>query len=177
MKLHTIVMTAGVIGMMLSGAVVAGKAADDVAVSGAYARAVPPGQPNSASFLTLTNNSSTDHVLVDAESPAAKVVELHTHINKDGMMQMRRVPKIDVPAGKVTKLQPGGLHVMLIGLKQQLKPGQEVKLTLVFKDGSRTTVNAPVQKLQMKMMKRDMGGMQHNMGQMKHDMGNMNMQK
>jgi len=66
-------------------------------------------------------------------------------------------------AGKEAQLQPGGYHVMLIGLKEQLMPGQQVELTLVFKDGSRAKVAAPVQKLQMKMMK-DMGGMK-----MQHD--------
>ena len=85
---------------------------------------------------------------------AAEVVELHTHSMKDGMMQMRRVEKIDIPAGAETKLQPGGLHVMMIGLKQELKPEQEVTLTLVFEDGSKAEVTAPVRKLQMKKKKK-----------------------
>ena len=163
MNVRSIVTIFGLLALLVAGVTMAGAGADDVQISGAYARAVPPGQPNSAAFLTLTNRSGTDHALIDAESPVAKVVELHTHINKDAMMQMRRVEKIDVPAGKETSLQPGGYHVMLIGLAEQLVPGQQVELTLVFKDGSRTKVAAPVQKLQMKMMK-DMSGMN-----MQHD--------
>lgn len=154
MYMRSIVSTLSVLVFLAAGSAMAGKGADDVQISGAYARAVPPGQPNSAAFLTLNNNSGTDHELIDAESPAAKVVELHTHLNKDGMMQMRRVENIDVPAGKETRLQPGGYHVMLIGLKEQLKPDQTIEITLIFKDGSRSKVTAPVQKLQMKMVKK-----------------------
>lgn len=169
MNLRTVLIALGAVALLAAGPAMAGKAADEVMVSGAYARAVPPGQPNSAAFMTLVNKSGTDHVLMDAESPVAKVVELHTHINKDGMMQMRRVPKIDLPAGQETRLQPGGYHVMLIGLKQQLMPDQQVNITLVFKDGSRTTVTAPVKKLQMKMMKQGGAGMnmQHGKTMMK----------
>ncbi|HHH39337.1 MAG TPA: copper chaperone PCu(A)C [Sedimenticola sp.] len=165
MKIQAMVLT-GILGLAAAGALYAGTAADDVEVSGAYARAVPPGQPNSAAFLTLSNKSGTDHRLVDAASPAAKVVELHTHINDNGMMKMRRVNGIDVPAGKVTKLQPGGYHVMLIGLTRDLKPGEAVELTLLFNDGSEIRTAAPVQKLQMKMMKHDSGAMQHQGGKM-----------
>ena len=80
-------------------------------------------------------------------------------------MQMRQVEKIDIPAGSATKLEPGGLHVMLIGLVQDLKPGDEVSITLTFEDGSKTTIVAPVRNLQMQM-KMDMGGMGH--GKMNH---------
>lgn len=169
MKKNSILLSAALLLLTAFGSAVAGNAAEEVVVSDAYARAVPPGQPNSASFMTLTSKSDKDHALVEASSPAAEVVELHTHTMKDGMMQMRRVEKIDIPAGAETKLQPGGLHVMMIGLKQELKPEQEVTLTLVFEDGSKAEVTAPVRKLQMKMMKH--GDMKHDMqqGEMKHE--------
>ena len=139
--------------------VMADTAASVVTVEEAYVRAVPPGQPNSASFMVLTNKSSQDHALVSAESPISNVVELHTHVHDKGMMRMRRIEQIVIPAGKSVKLQPGGHHVMLIGLKQMPKPGDNADLTLVFEDGSKITVSAPVRKLQMKMMKGGMGGM------------------
>jgi len=110
--------------------------------------------------MIITNNSANDVALVAAESSVSKVTELHTHTMEGGMMKMRQVPKIDLPAGKTVMLKPGGFHVMLIGLKQDLMPGQTVELTLKFDDGSSTHVSAPVKKLQMKMMK---GGMRHNM--------------
>lgn len=115
-----------------------------VKVTGAYARAVPPGQPNSAAFMTLTNGSAEPRALVSASSPVAGTVELHTHSLVDGMMQMRKIERIEVPAGKTVELAPGGLHVMLIGLKQPLDPGSKVDLTLSFDDGSKAQVEAAV---------------------------------
>ena len=144
----------------LCGSAMAATAAEDITVVEPYVRAVPPGQPNSASFMTLKNTTDRDHAVVAATSPVSKVVELHTHTQVEGMMQMRRVAKIDVAAGAETKLQPGGLHVMLIGLQQELVPGEEISLTLVFEDGSEKPLRAPVRKLPM-MMRGHEGGMQH----------------
>lgn len=152
--------------LLAAGLTFAGSAADEVTVSDAYARAVPPGQSNSASFMVLTNGSATGHALVAAESSVSKVAELHTHTMSEGMMKMRQVEKIDIPANGLTQLEPGGLHVMLIGLTQDLKPGDEVSLTLTFEDGSKRALVAPVRNLQMKMMKQGMGGMEH--GKMNH---------
>jgi copper(I)-binding protein len=146
----------------LSGTALAESATDQVSVSDAYVRAVPPGQPNSASFMEITNGSSTDHALVGGSSPAAEVLELHTHTMEGGMMRMRQIEKIDLPAGQSVKLQPGGLHVMLIGLKQNLVPDENVPITLKYEDGSEVTIEAPVRKLQMQMK------MQGGQGQMAH---------
>ncbi len=141
--------------------VVAASSADSVRVEAPYARAVPPGQPNSAAFMKLHSQDGATHSIVAAATTAADVVELHTHSKVDGMMRMRRVGQIDIPAQGV-QLRPGGLHIMLIGLKQQLKPGQQIPLTIRFKDGSAISINAPVRKVMMGMkMKgaKPMGGM------------------
>ena len=119
-----------------------------ISVTDPYARAVPVGQPNSAAFMGLSNGSGEDRALVGAESSAADVVELHTHVMDGGMMQMRRVEKIDLPAGQTVTLKPGGLHVMLIGLKEQLKPGDHVDLTLIYDDGGRASVTAAVRAIE-----------------------------
>lgn len=153
-------------GVLLHGTVLAGSAADDISVSDAYARAVPPGQPNSAAFMVFKNGGDSDHAVVAATSSVSDVAELHTHTMANGMMQMRQVEKIDIPAGGETRLQPGGLHVMLIGLQSGLMPGGEVALTLSFEDGSSKQVAVPVRKIKMKMMQHKMdgmrqGGMQH----------------
>ncbi|MCG7920662.1 MAG: copper chaperone PCu(A)C [Candidatus Thiodiazotropha lotti] len=126
-----------------------------------YVRAVPPGQPNSASFMTLHNMGKKDLALVSASSSAAEVVELHTHTMEDGMMRMRKVEKIDLPAEQKISLKPGGLHVMLIGLKQKLVPGEKIGLTLSFDDGSELKLDAPVRKLRMKMKQSDHGSHNH----------------
>lgn len=140
--------------LAVSTAVFAG-AAESVSVDSPYARAVPPGQKVSAAFMGLKNGSDTGHALVAAESPVAMMVELHEHTMQDGMMAMREVEKIDLPAGASVSLQPGGLHVMLMGLKRQLKPGEQIEITLVFDDGSKSKLEVPVQKIgaMMKKMK------------------------
>lgn len=139
---------------------IAGNVSDVINVNDPYVRAVPPGQPNSAAFMMLQNTDSVGHAVVNAYSPVSKVVELHTHIHEGGMMKMRRIEKIDVPANGMTELKPGGLHVMLIGLKQELKPGQMVPVTLEFEDGSKKSFEAPVREIMMKGMG-GMGGMKH----------------
>lgn len=118
--------------------------ASNVVVIDAYARAVPAGQPNSAAFMVLKNSTNSDRALVEASSSVSNVVELHTHRKEGGMMRMRRVEKIMIKAGSNTILKPGGLHVMFIGLKQQLSQGDKVDLKLIFDDGSHQNLTLPV---------------------------------
>ena len=129
----------------------AGNAAEDVQIEAPYVRAVPPGTPNSGAFMVFKNTDSVAHAVVAARSSASRVVELHTHRMEGGMMKMRPVKQIEIPAGGETVLKPGGLHVMFIGLKGDLKVGDEVGFTLVFEDGSQTTVTAPVKSVMQGM--------------------------
>ncbi|MEJ2344650.1 MAG: copper chaperone PCu(A)C [Gammaproteobacteria bacterium] len=152
----------GVLLTVSAGALAAGSAAGQVAVDGAYVRAVPPGQPNSAAFMTLRNTGDADHAVVAAASRVAKVVELHTHTMVNGMMQMRRIPRIDVAAKSSTELKPGGLHIMLINLTRPLRVGDTVALTLKFADGSEKQIKAPVRTIADSMsMGKGMGGAMH----------------
>lgn len=130
--------------------------AEGIVIEDGYVRAVPPGQANSAAFMTLTNQSNEDRALLAAETDAAEVVELHTHRMEDGMMRMRQIDQIDLPAGEAVILEPGGLHVMLIGLAQPLTPGDSVELTLGFDDGSQESLTLPVKRIE------------HGMGAMPH---------
>ena len=68
--------------------------------------------------------------LTAVASPAAARTELHSTSVEEGVMRMRPVARIELPSGKAVKLAPGGLHIMLIGVKQPLKPGDKVPLTL-----------------------------------------------
>ena len=113
----------------------------------AYARAVPPGQTNSAVFMQLQNTDRQAHALVKAASPVAKVVELHNHLNENGVMKMRQVEQIELPAGKTVALKPGSFHIMLIGLNKPLKVGEIVELSLSFEDGTSLQLSAPVQEV------------------------------
>lgn len=131
----------------------------DIKVDNPYVRATPPNLPNSAAFMTLINNSNKDMAIVNATSNVSKVVELHTHDMKDGVMKMYQIPQIDIPANGKTVLKPGGLHVMFIGLYKPLKKGEEVTFTLEFANGKTRTITAPIKTV--------MGGMKHH-GMNKH---------
>lgn len=100
----------------------------DVAVKEAWVRGTTPAQKATGAFLELS--SSDEAVLVSVSSPLAGVVEIHTTKMENGVMKMRSVPRLDLPAGQVVKLQPGGNHVMLMGLRQQMKKGDVVPITL-----------------------------------------------
>jgi len=96
-------------------------------------------------------SAAKDTRLVSASSPVTPVVEVHEMAMQDNVMRMRQIPALELPAGKTVELKPGGYHVMLLDLKQQVKEGDTVPLTLVFegKDGTRETVEvkAPVRAL------------------------------
>lgn len=116
----------------------------EIKVDQPYARAVPPGQPNSAAFMSLKNTSDTEISLVSASSSVSKVAELHTHTNENGVMKMRQVPQITLKGNQQVELKPGGLHIMLIGLKQNLVKGETADLTLNFSDGSSESLDISV---------------------------------
>lgn len=130
-------------------------------VENPYVRAMPPGQKVTGAFMILQNPTDKDRALIRAASDVAGVVELHTHVNENGVMKMRPVKQIDVKANSKTDLKPGGLHVMLIDLKRELKAGDKVNIDLFFDDNSKQTITAPVKKIAMGMgMKHGgMGGM------------------
>lgn len=120
----------------------------EVSIIEAYARALPPGQENTAAFMLLKNDGEKAIQLLSGESSATEHVELHTHTNVDGVMQMRKIDLIDIPAGGSTELKPGSYHVMLIGADpNKLAVGQEIKLNLEFSDGSSQEITLPVKKV------------------------------
>lgn len=118
--------------------------AGTIGVVDPYVRMVPQGVPTTAAFMTLKNNGNADRKLLRVDSPAAKTVELHTHLDDNGVMRMRQVREIDIKAGHQTELKPGSFHVMMIDLKQPLQEGEKVPMTLSFDDGSSEKVEAVV---------------------------------
>ena len=125
---------------MLSPAVLAG----DISVIDPYVRLVPQGVPTTAAFMTLKNTGTADRKLMRVDSSAAKDVELHNHINDNGVMKMRPVREIEIKARGLTELKPGSYHVMMFDLRQTLREGEKVQLTLSFDDGSSEKVEALV---------------------------------
>jgi copper(I)-binding protein len=135
--------------LLLATALFAAHAHAQVTVKEAWVRATVPQQQATGAFMQL--NAAKDTRLVSASSPVTPVVEVHEMAMQDNVMRMRQVPALELPAGKTVELKPGGYHVMLLDLKQQVKEGDTVPLTLVFegKDGKRETleVKAPVRAL------------------------------
>ena len=112
--------------------------ASDIKVEKAWARATAPGQDSASVDLTIT--SKQDATLVGASSSACKTIELHsmTMTHDSGMMKMREVTAIKLPAGKPVNLGENDYHLMLTGLKAPLKAGESVPLTLDIKVSDRT---------------------------------------
>lgn len=107
---------------------------------------------NGAIFMNILNNERVEWNLVSAEvsSDICDHVELHTHIQEGAVFRMRPVTEISLNPGTVTELKPGGLHIMLIGLKKELKAGDQFQLVLKFKGGKDPfilDISIPVQKL------------------------------
>lgn len=101
-----------------------------VTVNEPWVRATVASQKATGAFMQLSSPANTR--LVAAKSSVANVVEIHEMAMVGDMMKMRAIPGIDVPAGKAVELKPGGYHVMLIDLKDQIKAGDTVPITLVF---------------------------------------------
>jgi copper(I)-binding protein len=100
----------------------------DVVVKESWVRGTTPAQKATGAFMEIT--STEDAALLSASSPVAGVVEIHVSKMENNMMTMRAIPRLDLPAGKGVKLAPGGNHVMLMDLKQQMKKGDIVPITL-----------------------------------------------
>lgn len=130
-------------GLMLSTGVFAA-AADDIVVQEPYVRLAPPNAVATGAFMVFQNPGAKMVKVLKVDSPVAKVSEMHTHLNEAGVMKMRPVAAIEIPAKGEAVLKPGSLHVMLIDLKVSLKEGEIVPLTFSFDDGSTKKVEAKV---------------------------------
>lgn len=132
---------------------------DGVHIENAYARTMGGIGASGAVFFEITNHADVDERLLDAKSDVAEKVELHTHKDDgNGVMQMVHVPEgFAIPALGNHALKRGGDHVMLMGLKQELKDGDIVKVTLVFEHAGEVVIEAAVDNAR----KADMGGMDH----------------
>lgn len=132
-----------------------------IEVKNAYVRAVPPNLPNSAAFMTITNNGTKTVDLQGADSTLSDTLQLHKSTMKNGMMMMNQVSKITIPAHGSVMLKPGGYHIMIIGLKKTIKPHDSIKvINLHFSDGETIALKDVPVKSVMSGMK--MNGMKSN---------------
>ncbi len=100
-------------------------------VTAPWARATAPNARAGGVFLTLTDRGPADRLL-GAATPVAGVAEIHRTVNDNGVMKMLPIDGLDLVPGAAVEFKPGGLHIMLIDLKRQLKPGDSFPLTLTF---------------------------------------------
>ncbi|MCU0504919.1 MAG: copper chaperone PCu(A)C [Chloroflexi bacterium] len=141
-----------------------------ITATGAWARAMAPGATNSAVYVTLLNGTGTDDALVSAAADIDATVEIHevSMVSEapmesagmgggmssaapvesagmgGGMMGMRPIEKLPLPAGAAVELKPGSYHIMLIGVKEPLKDGSTIEVTLTFEKAPPITLTVPV---------------------------------
>jgi copper(I)-binding protein len=120
--------------------------AGELAITRPYARATVPGQPAGAAYMTIENTGKNADKLIAASSPAAKSVQIHTMSMQGDVMKMREVSDIELKPSTRTELKPGdGYHLMLMGLKQPLKAGDKVPVTLTFEKAGKVEVPVRVE--------------------------------
>jgi copper(I)-binding protein len=157
-----------VIGLLAALFISASVYAGDIRIENAWARATAPGQDAASVDLTITSKHAA--AMVGVSSRVARTAQLHSMVTEGGMMRMREVASIALPAGKTVNLGESGYHLMLTGLKAPLKEGETVPLTLSIKIGkqgvvkikaradvrSLTATSAPSQKMDHQQMKMKM---------------------
>jgi copper(I)-binding protein len=120
-------------------------AARPIAVTDAWVRATPNGAPTGAAYMTITNKGSAPDRLLGGETPVARTVQIHQMSMTNGVMRMSEVKGgAAIAPGASLRLQPGGWHLMLIGLKAPLRAGSSVPVTLKFAKAGAIRLTLPV---------------------------------
>lgn len=133
------------VAVMIAAATLAqGAAAEALAVRHAWARATPPGSTVAAAYLTIDNAGGRSDRLLSIASPRARSAEVHAVVREGELVRMRKVNPLHVGAGERVALEPGGLHVMLMGLNAPLRSGGKLPLTLVFEQAGEIRVEAEI---------------------------------
>ncbi len=120
-----------------------------ISIESPWAPELPPVSVNGAVFMTIVNEGERQDRLIRATGAISSKVEMHDHIKDEtGMLSMRKVQSIELSPGERVNLEPGGLHVMLMGLERPLEKGMEFKLQLEFASGTSLEIDVPVGRLQ-----------------------------
>lgn len=120
--------------------------AGDIALEKPWSRAAPSGAPVGAGYVVLKNTGATPDKLISATAPdVAGKVEIHEMAMDNGVMKMRPVNGLEIPAGKSVELKPGGYHIMFMQLKKPLVAGETIKGTLTFEKAGAVPVEYKVE--------------------------------
>ena len=127
-------------------ALASGQKAGAIEIQHPWARPTPPGAPTGGGYLTLVNHGSTPDRLLGGSTPVADRLEVHEMSMQGSIMRMRKLDDgVAIPANGTAELKPGGLHIMLIGLKKPLKLGDRVPAKLRFEKAGEVAVEFVVQ--------------------------------
>jgi periplasmic copper chaperone A len=110
-----------------------------------FARATPPGAKSGGAYFVVENASLIPDKLIGVASPAAGSAEMHQMAMEGGVMKMRAVPVLEIPPRGKLELKPGGYHLMLLDLKQPMRAGDKVPLTLTFQNAGSIVVSVEVE--------------------------------
>lgn len=122
-------------------------AAKGVAVQEPWVREAPPGIRLVAAYMTLVNPTRQADRLLSVSSPMAREIEIHRMTVKNGVMDMEALPFLTVPAQGEVKLLPGGNHLMIYGLKREMRDGERLPLVLKFERAGTVKVDAPIRRV------------------------------
>jgi copper(I)-binding protein len=126
--------TVAILAVLLPGPA-SGAEPQQLVLADAWVRALPPGQPNTAAYLTITNPGPTAVTIIGATASLAETVEFHTIVQVDGLQRMQQLQQLSVPAGQSLQLAPGGTHLMLFSLGHMPEQGESVQLCLQPESG------------------------------------------
>ena len=112
-----------------------------------HVNALIPGQEVSAGYLRITNNGEQDETLVGFASAAAAMVQLHESSMSNGMMSMKHIESIVIPAGDSIQLQPSGLHLMIMGTNKEAFAGESISIDFHFESGAMFTASLPIKSM------------------------------
>lgn len=121
----------------------------DLTISDIWARTTPPTAKTGAAYFTIKNNGASGDVLIGAATNISKKTEIHETKMANGVMKMRHVGKVSIPAGGRAALAPGGYHIMLMGLHAPIREGDRFPLTLTFEKAGQVDIMVPAKKAGM----------------------------
>ncbi|MEM8645648.1 MAG: copper chaperone PCu(A)C [Pseudomonadota bacterium] len=161
MKLKTLLIAATALASISVSALAEDYKVGQVMIKDTWARVTLQSRP-AAAYMKIHNMGETADKIVAVSSPIAERVELHTHSMDDGVMRMRKVEEIALPPKGHTELKPGGLHLMIFGLKREIKKGEMLPLQLTLKEAGEVEIMA---KVGAKAAGSDHSGHSHSHGQ------------
>lgn len=121
--------------------------ANTIVVEQPWARATPGGAKTGAAYMTLKNNGASADRLLSATTSVAEKVQFHKMTSEGGVSRMQEMPNVNLEPGAQVVFQPGGMHMMLVELKQPLKEGQTLSITLQFEKGESIAATVPIEKV------------------------------